>query len=114
MPNAAQWSKRVAAWKASGQTAKAYAAGRGWKATTLAWWGSNLARKAKAAEQVRLVPLLTSDAESRAQCWDVVGGLSAQPPSTILIEAPRGCVIRVQRDFDAELLGRVVCALEVR
>lgn len=42
MAKAGEWSKRVAAWRASGQTAVKYAEGRGFAPGTLRWWASRL------------------------------------------------------------------------
>jgi hypothetical protein len=39
------WKKRVASWRASGETAEKYSAGRGWSAGTLLWWSSRLGRE---------------------------------------------------------------------
>ena len=41
-----EWSKRVRAWRRSGQTTAAFAASIGVNANTLAWWGSRLRRAA--------------------------------------------------------------------
>jgi hypothetical protein len=38
------WRQRVASWRASGETAEAFSAGRGWSAKTLRWWSSRLGR----------------------------------------------------------------------
>lgn len=105
MPSAAQWSKRVAEWRRSGQKAAAFAAARGFNARTLTWWASRLNRGAAVASEVRLLPLVTERSVP-----EVVGSAA----SGLRIEAPRGCAIEVQRGFDAELLRQVVCALEVR
>jgi hypothetical protein len=44
---AAIWRKRVANWRASGESAVAYSAGRGWSAHSLRWWASRLGREAE-------------------------------------------------------------------
>lgn len=41
------WRDRVAAWRASGQTAAAYAAGQGFSVNALRWWSSRLRREAR-------------------------------------------------------------------
>ena len=61
-----KWSERVREWKASGQTAKAFAEGRDFKASTLVYWASCLrtgiggaprGKKRKArVRMVRVVP----------------------------------------------------------
>lgn len=105
MPSAAQWSRRVADWRRSGQRASVFAAARGWNPRTLTWWASRLNRGAAVASQVRLLPLVAEPPEPA-----VVGSA----PSSLRIEAPRGCAIEVQNGFDAELLRQVVSALELR
>jgi len=41
----AEWQGHVAAWQASGATARAYAAEHGLKSKTLLWWSSRLKRE---------------------------------------------------------------------
>ena len=53
------WKKRVASWRASGETAKTYSAARGWSAGTLLWWSSRLGREA-APPTVRMAQLVRS------------------------------------------------------
>jgi transposase len=55
------WKKRVASWRASGETAKKYSAGRGWSAGTLLWWSSRLGRETP-APAVRMAQLVRSSA----------------------------------------------------
>ena len=58
---AAIWKKRVASWRASGKTAKAFSAGRSWSAGTLLWWSSRLGRDAgTSAAQVRFAQVVRS------------------------------------------------------
>ena len=56
------WKKRVASWRASGKTAKAFSAGRGWSAGTLLWWSSRL-RHEMTAPVVRVAHLIRSSAD---------------------------------------------------
>jgi hypothetical protein len=44
MADAKTWAKRVAEWRASGESAGTFAAGRGFAPSTLRWWASRLAR----------------------------------------------------------------------
>lgn len=39
------WKKRVASWRASGQTAEEFSEGRPWSPKTLRWWSSRLGRE---------------------------------------------------------------------
>lgn len=41
-----KWAERVRAWKSSGESADAYAQGRGFEGSTLRWWSSRLGRGA--------------------------------------------------------------------
>lgn len=64
MASAAEWSKRVSAWRASGQSADEYAAGRGFAGATLRWWSSRLGRSTPGlvatSEVVRLARVVRS------------------------------------------------------
>ena len=51
------WRRRVARWKASGETASAFGAREGIKASTLRWWSSVLQREPTSAP-VRMVQLV--------------------------------------------------------
>ncbi len=51
------WKERVARWRASGETAEAFSAGRGWSAKTLRWWSSRLGRNT-APPVVRMAQLI--------------------------------------------------------
>ena len=39
-----KWRRRVASWRASGETAEKFSSGRGFSAGTLRWWSSRLGR----------------------------------------------------------------------
>lgn len=63
---AAIWKKRVASWRASGKTARAFSAGRGWSAGTLLWWSSRLRRDAdRSAPEVRFAQVVRSAVPAR-------------------------------------------------
>jgi hypothetical protein len=88
------WEGRVAAWRASGETAAAFAHGRGYSPRTLRWWSSRLGRR---VDFVRLVP---TPAVSPA----------ATAASALVVEVG-GVHVRVAPGFDAALLAQVVAAL---
>jgi hypothetical protein len=69
MADAQVWAKRVAAWRESGQSADAYATGRGFAGATLRWWSSRLGRSAPDVplREVRLARVVRSSAPSAAQ-----------------------------------------------
>ena len=88
-----QWAERVRAWRASGEEASAFAAGRGYEASTLRWWASRLGRD----EALRIVPVVTRAPSSEARV-------------DIIVEVG-GARVRVTSGFDGALLAQVVRAL---
>lgn len=91
------WKKRVASWRASGETAKSYSAARGWSAGTLLWWSSRLGREA-APPAVRMAQLVRSaashDREARGGAI-MVELLDARVRITINADADRDAVVTV-------------------
>jgi hypothetical protein len=98
----AKWSERVREWKASGRTAKEFAEGREFKASTLVYWASCLrtgiggAPRAKKRDpgvrMVRVVPV------------------SARADDAIVVVVGRARVT-VRAGFDPALLRQVVQTL---
>jgi hypothetical protein len=88
-----KWAERVHAWRASGQEASVFAAGKGFEASTLRWWSSRLGRE----EPVRIVPLI-----ARASSPELQG--------EVVVEVG-GARVRVTPGFDGALLAQVVRAL---
>ncbi len=97
----AKWSERVREWKASGRTAKEYAEGREFKASTLVYWASCLrtgiggAPRAKREPRVRMVRVVPS---------------TVRVDDTIVVAIGAARVV-VRAGFDAALLRQVVRAL---
>jgi hypothetical protein len=87
------WTKRVEAWRASGETADAFAQGKGFEGSTLRWWSSRLGRT-ETPNFLRLVP--------RACAVRVDAGM--------VVEVGHARV-RVEAGFNAKLLAEVVAAL---
>jgi hypothetical protein len=97
-----KWVERVREWKASGRTAKEFAEGREFKASTLVYWASCLRRvsgdtqpRKRAARRVRMVRV-------------VAGGPRAVDA---IVVAVGGARVTVRPGFDPELLKQVVRAL---
>lgn len=44
---ASEWAQRVAAWRASGETSKQFCKKRGYSASSLLWWSSELNRRGR-------------------------------------------------------------------
>lgn len=98
-----KWSERVEQWRASGQKATEFAAGRGFQASTLRYWASELRR----------TPLEGSEGESRPagmRMARVVPARSTGPASSLVVTVGAAQVI-VRTGFDRGLLREVVEAL---
>jgi hypothetical protein len=98
----AKWSERVREWKASGRTAKEFAEGRDFKASTMVYWASCLrtgtggARgTTKGEPRVRMVRVLRSSPR-------------AEDAIVVAVGAAR---VAVRAGFDHALLREVVSAL---
>lgn len=91
------WTERVRSWRESGETAEAFAEGKGFAGSTLRFWSSRLGRTVSAPRLVQLVPKATAP-------------VSVTASSSLEIEIGDARV-RVARGFDRELLAEVVGVL---
>jgi hypothetical protein len=113
--SAAQWGELVSAWEASGIGAEAFASDHGVVGSTLRWWKTELARRAR-NEPPRRPPkrLPTTTAASGVALARVVrpgdGSAPAEPSGGVAVLAG-GARIVVARGFDGRLLREVVRAL---
>ena len=89
-----EWSKLVAEYRKSGQSAAQFASRRGLNPRTLAWWGSRLGRRRVAFAAVEVF------SERRA-------------PSAVRIEAllPSGVKLALEVQSERETLDVVLAAL---
>ena len=71
MTTEATWTKRVAAWRASGLTAAEFSDGRGFAAATLRWWSSRL-RNPKKPPQIPLARLVSRQSTSAERGGPIV------------------------------------------
>lgn len=98
------WKKRVASWRASGQTAEEFSEARPWSPKTLRWWSSRLGRKtaAPAVPVVRVAQLVRSSVPVERERGGsiVVEALDARLRITIEVGA--------ERDTVAVVLGALV------
>jgi AAA+ superfamily predicted ATPase len=102
-----KWLERIRLWKASGQTAEAFAVGQPFKASTLKWRAAELRRAAEGGSRygkghagngaIRLARVVSRARESA-------------PGGCVVVEVS-GARISLSRGFDAELLTDVVRAL---
>ena len=98
------WKKRVASWRASGETADEFSEGRPWSSKTLRWWASRLGKTEAVpapAPVVRIAQLVrASAAEDRRQGSIIVEALEARLRITVEVGA--------ERDMVATVLGVLV------
>ena len=91
--SAAEWTERVAAWRASGQSASEFAAGKEYTEKLLRWWSSELSRREEKRPRVRMARVVRA---------------SQKEALVIAVGAAR---IEVRAGFDRALLRDVVAAL---
>lgn len=97
-----KWSERVQEWKSSGKSAKEFAAGREFKASTLVYWASCLRRSSGAARP--------SSPPRRLRMARVIS--AARPAADDAIVVTVGAArVAVRAGFDSVLLRQVVEAL---
>lgn len=88
------WKKRVASWRASGQSAEEFSEGRPWSPKTLRWWSSRLGREAASGPPiVRVAQLVRSSAAERGAV--IVEALDARVRVTVEPGAPADTVAAV-------------------
>jgi hypothetical protein len=97
-----KWSERVREWKASGRTAKEFAEGREFKASTLVYWASCLRRDNGSGAQPKR-------GEPRIRMARVIAA-RAHAGDTIVV-AIGAARVTVRSGFDPALLKQVVQAL---
>ncbi len=98
-----KWQKRVARWRASGETAEVFGAREGFAASTLRWWSSKLAREKAATGSVEMVQLVRAPSAPPA------------PAGTVAIDLVEvRARITVEDGVNAATLKTVLAALGVR
>jgi hypothetical protein len=102
------WKKRVASWRASGETAEEFSEGRPWSPKTLRWYASRLrlppARTAAPVVRVAQLVRSTAPAERERGGSIVVEALEARLRITIEVGA--------ERDTVAVVLGALVAGAQ--
>jgi transcriptional regulator with XRE-family HTH domain len=99
----AEWSKRVARWRASGLTAAEFAQRAGLAVGTLRWWSSRLNRLPQEPARAGALSPLTF--------VEMTGAVRAEPFDVALTSGVR---LRVPQDFDAAALVRLLDVLRER
>jgi len=110
--SAAKWADLVAAWESSGRSARAFADERGVAESSLRWWKSELARRAR-HEPPRRSPGPRLPAERTVALARVLRDGESPPiaVSDSVVVVVGSARIVVQRDFDPTHLRAVVRAL---
>ncbi len=99
----AAWSARIAAWRASGESGRDYAARIGFAPATLRWWASELSRRGVAVPEAP--PKVTLARVEVKPAQPVRGGGSG-------VQLAVGAVrVDVERGFDAATLRAVLAVI---
>ncbi len=108
------WKKReeaIAAWRASGKTARVFASGLGIGPSTLQWWARELRERASATASSAMTTAPRGSVSvpiARIVRPGEHVDRSSDAPVTLDVDGVR---IAVHSDFDEKLLARVVRAL---
>jgi len=109
------WTKRIEQWKASGLSAKEFAAKLGVRARTLSWWGWNLSRRSRSrlARKRAVAITRTAPAPSLSPLTfvEMSSPVATEPLEVVLPTSHR---IRVRPGFDDTTLNRLLDVLERR
>jgi len=115
MTKEARWGEHVRAWRASGQTARAFAISRGISDSSLRWWEKQLAKRSGASAPPPPSPVARpSKPTTRSPSLARV----VRPGEAVVDDEDAGIAlvvgeitIAVRRGFDRTLLREVVQAL---
>jgi hypothetical protein len=99
-----EWVRRVAEWRASGETAESFATARGWSARTLSWWASVGHRK----QQATPAPPPLSFVEVTARRPE----RAERSVMAVEVCLRNGRRVRVRGDVDVDRLRALLVALE--
>ena len=87
------WKRRVASWRASGESAERFAVGRGFAGSTLKWWASKL--RDNSTPIVRVAQLVRAAGDGTRHGAVVVEGLDTRVRITIEPGADRETIATV-------------------
>lgn len=121
----AEWFERVREWKASGQPAEAFAKRAKLSRRSLEWWAWKLGSEGEELEpKARSKSKARSKRQPRSKSTPKSSAASGRVDFVELLAIPgaaagvalrvSGVVVEVHRDFDSEVLGRVLDVLEAR
>lgn len=104
--SAHEWEEIVGRWRASGLSARAFAAQHELKSSTLSWWRAQLGKRSK--PQAAPVRAAKSTPPGFTQLRVVS---AAQPGGQIEVISSTGLIVRVQGVVDEQALVRVLRAV---
>jgi hypothetical protein len=112
--SAAQWGALVSAWESSGEPADSFASEHGVAGSSLRWWKTELARRARNHVRRRPPRRPETPASGVALARVVRPGeaSTAHAPSGGVVVLVGGARVAVEHGFDRRLLLEVVRALE--
>ena len=99
MAKASEWSQRVAAWQASGLSAREFCVGRDYPAKSLQWWSSRLRHR-------RVALPASADAMPLARVVRRAG--EAPPMATSIVVEVSGARVEVRAGVDRAALQLVL------
>lgn len=105
MADRATWTKRVADWRASGETAGEFCDGKPFSVSTLRWWSSRLTRDRGSASAARGI---------RVALVERVAAAPPDSPAQALVIELGAARIAVRRGFDRETLAAVLDVVALR
>lgn len=94
------WKKRVASWRASGETAEAFSAGRPWSPKTLTWWSSRLGRSPKPKSSM---PKKSSTSVPVVRVAQLVRAPTEREHTGAIVVEARDARVRITVEVGAEL-----------
>jgi len=111
MTKEARWSELVRAWRASGQTARAFAISRNVSDSSLRCWEKQLAKRSEAATASPSAPSSKSTTRPPSLARVVRPGEVVSDEDASIAVVVGDITIAVRRGFDRALLREVVQAL---
>jgi hypothetical protein len=104
---AAEWSKVIAQWRASGETSKIFAARHGLNPGTLLWWSARLPKEG--ARSKRAKPRVREPAFAEVR---VRSGAVEVSAGRVEVVTRSGRVVRIEGAVDPRTLRAVIEAVE--
>ena len=111
---AVYWQEHISQWSESGLTQAEYCRQNKISAAAFHWWKGQLRRKSKAQKSLSTNKQQRNDSPNTMQFVEVHGVSPAHAGrgETYEVVLSRGRAIRVGRDFDSDVLKRLIVAVE--